>query len=67
MSLPSVIEEVSNDFSIGDNETVTGVALRTDRIEGKKLQAAIEFRDADRSQKDRFNHYIMKKQMERVR
>ncbi len=61
-------ESMVLDFDIGNHETVKGVVLRKEKVEfGRpRFRAAIEFNDADKSQKERFYRFITEKQMEKA-
>jgi c-di-GMP-binding flagellar brake protein YcgR len=62
-------ESVVLDFSIGDNETVEGVVLRTEKMENGRhsFRVAIEFSNADRAQRERFYRFITEQQSEKMK
>jgi PAS domain S-box-containing protein len=60
-------ERIRLNFSIGRNETVEGVALRTESFETGdfKYRIAIQFVDASKDQKDRFYQFITEQQVKK--
>jgi CheY-like chemotaxis protein/Tfp pilus assembly protein PilZ len=60
-------ESITLNFSIGESETVQGAVLRVENTGNQKcpFETAIEFKSADREQKERFHRFITQKQMEK--